>query len=207
VAVTSDPGDLQSWTLEAQWVEHERERRLFLYFAADETNWWIDRIQTYDGDVVAPGREKWVDFPDGPWARSPLGVAYTGDLDMTGESSTGAVRVHLGGMRLAVNPSDHVNDPLPGAPAPNIGDLACSGALQLPPLAADARLRAMGWAVDWRWQYSTGPNTGTSEVRDGPPAGGFISGTAPGPDGVLVVFVEDPNRPMMPAVTPPPSCP
>jgi hypothetical protein len=54
------------------------------------------------------------------------------------------------------------------------------------------------------------PNTGYAELRLHAPATGYISSTALGSDGELIVFVEDPTRPEsdpieFPADCPPPS--
>ena len=53
----------------------------------------------------------------------------------------------------------------------------------------------MGFAVSWRWQYATGPRAGYAEVRGTAPDRGFISSTAVGTGGELIVFVDDPDRP------------
>jgi hypothetical protein len=85
-------------------------------------------------------------------------------------------------------------------------ELACTGILQQPPAIADVRLKSLGYKVDWRWQFATGPNTGQSQVVGGPPEEGYISGTAPGPVGTIVVFVEDPSNPSMPKLERPATC-
>jgi len=64
----------------------------------------------------------------------------------------------------------------------------------------------MGFAVSWRWQYSTGGNTGYAEVRREAPDRGLISGTAVGTSGELILFVEDPERPMGQPVALPAHC-
>ena len=71
----------------------------------------------------------------------------------------------------------------------------------------------MGYKLSWRWQYATsrfdGGAIGNAEALARAPATGFISDAATGSDGELIVFVEDPARPMIrepwPAV--PPGCP
>lgn len=166
---------------------HGREQRLNLYFAAEATSWWISEVRVYDG--AGGGRAEWATFPPGPWARTPLGGAFEGDLDLAGTAATGPVRLHLGGLRIGVHPDDHVNVPLGGGitlsgeqanPFRAGGSLHCSGILQLRPPAAEARLLSLGYRLSWRWQYSTGGNTGYSEVRDRAPEAGFISETAVG---------------------------
>jgi hypothetical protein len=203
--VDSDPGTLEAWTLEVSWPEQGREQRLYLYFGADDSSWWIDEVRVYDG---APGRNaKWATFPGGPWARTPLGRVFDGDLDIAGTSATGPVKLHLGGLRIAVRPDDHVTAPIGGGirlqELPNDagnpfrpgGALHCSGILQLTPLEAEARLLALGYALSWRWQYSTGANTGYAEIRDRAPETGWITDAGVGSSGELIVFVADPARP------------
>ncbi|HET7725952.1 MAG TPA: hypothetical protein VFK54_01380 [Candidatus Limnocylindrales bacterium] len=192
-----DPGSAARWTLELMWLEHGMEQRLFLYFGADDAHWWIDEIRLYD---AAAGREAdWASLPPGPYARTPFGRPWSGTLDVVGEGRTGPVRVRIEGAVLVTVPKA----PLAGRrveagrdPFRAGGELECSGILQMTPREAERAIRSLGYAVSWRWNYATGPGTGYSEVRDEAPATGFISGTAPGVDGELIVFVEDPDRPM-----------
>jgi heme oxygenase len=192
--ISSDPGNLTDWTLEATWSEHGRQQRLFLYFAADQASWWIREIRVLDG---ATGNDPaWATFGGGPWARTPLGAAYEGNLDLDGSSPTGPVSLHLGGLRIAVAPQDPAAHPpvggivlreggdpaVDGNPFDPGGPLHCSGILQLPPRAAELQLLARGYSLSWRW----------------------ISETLVGSSGELILFVEDPARPMMPVVGPEP---
>lgn len=202
-----DPGSATYWTLELMWLEHGLEQRLFLYFGADDTHWWIDEIRVYD---AAPGREPdWASLPPGPYARTPLGQPWSGTLDVVGEGRNGPVRVRIEGAVLTAVPKaplagrrvDEGRDPFRAG-----GELECSGILQMAPQDAERAIRSLGYAVSWRWNYATGPGTGYSEVRDRAPASGYISGTAPGADGELIVFVEDPDRPMGQAVPWPARC-
>ena len=48
--LTSDPGSATYTTLEATWMENGTEMRLFIYFGADSTNWWIKEMRTYNGN-------------------------------------------------------------------------------------------------------------------------------------------------------------
>lgn len=211
-ALHSDPGSLQYWTLEATWNEQGREQRLNLYFAADQAAWWIREVRVYDG---AANREAdWARFPPGPYAKTPLGVMFEGDLDLAGSSNTGPVRLRLDGLRIAVRPSSQVFEPvgggivLPGEGANPFrpgGALHCSGIMQLPPMAAEARLLTLGYRLSWRWEYATGPSTGYAEARKRAPATGWISDAAVGSSGELIVFVQDPARPS--TVGGPPSLP
>lgn len=215
--LTSDPGDAARFTLEASWTEHDREQRLFLYFGRDEQAWWIDRVAVYDGAVANPD---WASFDFGGLAgrpaTTPLGAAFTGDLVVNDiPSATGPVDLHLGGVRIAVHQPDLVMDH-PGShvlagdgenPFRPGGSLRCSGILQLPPQAAEARLLVLNYALSWRLERSTGPNTGFSQAMARAPDRGYISDTAVGSSGELIVFVQDPTAPLMDAAaTLPPDC-
>jgi hypothetical protein len=207
--LSSDPGDPRHWTLEATWPEQGVEQRLTFVFAGDGAAWWIDDVQAYDGAKDA----KWVDLmpdPTAPTPKTPLGTTFQGDLDLKGAGETGDVRVHLGGLRIAVHPQDNVAEPITGVrkvlvenadPAVNGnpflpgGPLHCSGILQLPPLAAEARLQVEGYALSWRWDTATGPNQGYAEPRAQAPSTGWITDTQVGSSGELIVFVANPANP------------
>ena len=169
--ITSDPGDLTYWTLEAEWPEQGRDQRLTLYFAADEHSWWVDSVRTWNS-AAKQGSDATF---EGPFLTTPLGESFEGDLDLTMPGAEGPTTVHLGGLRIAVSPASQVNEPALGAritlvengnPAVNGdpfglgGPLRCSGILQLTPQAAEARLLTLGYALSWRWETSTGGNTG-----------------------------------------------
>jgi len=154
--VTSDPGNLEAWTLETRWRDAGVEQAMTLYFAADETHWWVPELWVRDGSVDGPGaKADWVTFKD-VVARTPLGQPFRGDIDLVATAATGPVKVHLGDVRIAVHPNDPINEPIGGTrkllvengvPAINGdpfgpgGPLHCSGILQLPPQAAEARPR------------------------------------------------------------------
>jgi hypothetical protein len=211
--VDGDRGSLTYWTLEVTWFEELMEQRLNLYFKADPTSWWVDQIAVYDG--VGPQAE-WASFPKGPHLRTPLGRAFSGDIDFAGKGRAGPVRLRIDGAVVAVSPRPSfvqppgggialVRDPFePGQP------LHCSGILQLRPSDAQRALQAFGYRLSWRLQWSTGGNSGYSDLRLTAPDG-YINGTAIGSDGELIIFVADPARPFggdpaqFPADCPPPS--
>jgi hypothetical protein len=112
--ISSDPGDRTRWTLEVAWFEANLQQRLNLYFGADETTWWIDEIRVYDG--VAPNPD-WAKLPLGPYARTPLGQAFRGDVTLAGGGRAGPVQLTMTGVILAVAPRQIVNQP-PGGAAP-----------------------------------------------------------------------------------------
>jgi hypothetical protein len=208
--IHSDPGSLTSWTLEVTWLEENLEQRLNVYFNADRTSWWIEGVQVYDN--VRPNPD-WASFPRGPHFRTPLGQPFSGDIDLAGRGRAGPVRLRIDGAVIAVAPQPSFVEPPGGGvvldtdPFLPGGKLRCSGILQLSPREAETALQAFGYRLSWRFVYSTGPNSGYSEkVLKAPPVG-FISETAIGSDGELVVFVQDPARPMGPAAPFPADCP
>ena len=200
-------------TLEVTLAEQGIEQRLIFAFSADGDLWSIRRVTLHD--QTAQGRDDrerellaaGVLLAGEPLASTPLGQAFEGDVELSGAGIGGPVRLRLDDARIELNGVQARDDIGLAKPAQPGDELACTGILQLPPHAADLRLRDLGYRVDWRWQFATSPTTGQSEVRDGPPLEGFISGTAPGSDGAIVVFVEDPARPLMPPAPRPAACP
>ena len=78
VDVHSDPGDAKYQTLELTWHENGVEQRWYIYFASDGKDWWATEMRTYDGSAEG----EWVYFT-GARFRTPLGSAWSGDLDLT----------------------------------------------------------------------------------------------------------------------------
>ncbi len=74
IAFHSDPGSYGYTTLEVEWQENEREMRLYMYFYANESEWWLNEIRTYNGQI--PG--DWITY-QGPFFRVPRGVSFHGD--------------------------------------------------------------------------------------------------------------------------------
>ena len=209
--VGGDPGSLTYATLEIAWAEAGREQRINLYLAADATSWWMSEARAYDN--VAVGAK-----PD--WAmlgnlvgRQPLGQPFAGDLDLAGSGRAGPVHVRIAGAVLAMSPQRSYVDPavgggpLDGDPFAIGGPLRCSGILQLSPPDAERELAARGIRLSWRFTWKTGPDMGFAELRLHAPATGWISSTALGGDGELIVFVEDPARPMGDPIPFPKDCP
>jgi hypothetical protein len=208
--VSSDPGSLTAWSLEVTWLEANLDQRLNVYFNADRTSWWIEGLQVYDNVRPEPD---WAAFPRGPHFRTLLGQPFVGDIDLVGVGRAGPVRLRIDGAILAVSPQPSFVEPpgggvflktdpfLPGGP------LRCSGILQLAPREAEAVLETFGYRLSWRFVTATGPNAGFSDKLLKAPPVGYISETAIGSDGELIVFVADPARPMGPPAEFPPDCP
>lgn len=85
VAVKSDPGDYTYRTLEATWLEDGSEMRVNLYLAADEDNWSVRELRTYDGQPTPD----WITFR-GPLFETPLGETYTGGVELDSALLEGA---------------------------------------------------------------------------------------------------------------------
>lgn len=71
----SDPGTATYRTLEVTWQEHGTEMRVYLYFAADATHWWVNEIRTYNGRT--PG--DWITYT-GEFFKTPQGRPFRGTL-------------------------------------------------------------------------------------------------------------------------------
>lgn len=98
VAVDSDPGSADYWTLEVTWQEHGVEMRIFIYFASDGRDWWATEIRTYDGKTD----DDWIEPYLGTYFKSPLGRPFVGDLDLVDKATGSSLHVH--GLRLETHP-------------------------------------------------------------------------------------------------------
>ena len=158
--------------------------------------------------------------PNPDWAmlaglvgRQPLGQPFRGDLDLSGDGRSGPVHVQITGAVLAMSPQpSYIDPPIGGGPLATDpfavgGRLHCSGILQLPPIEAERELAARGIRLSCRFEWMTGPNAGYADKRLHAPATGWISSTALGSDGELIVAVEDPKRPMSDPIAIPADCP
>lgn len=210
VNVQSDPGSLTAWTLEVGWPEAGTEERVNLYFKADAMSWWVSEVRVYD---QSRPKQDWATFPAGPYFRTRLGEPFTGDIDLVGAGRAGEVRLRITGAIMAVTPHPSFVQP-PGGAGPLVSDpfavggaLHCSGVLQLSPRDAERALQSFGYRLSWRLEWSTGANTGYADVRLSAPDG-YITGSALGSDGELIIFVADPARPFGGGPAPFPSdCP
>jgi hypothetical protein len=92
--------DGSSSTLELEWIEHETDMRLYIYFATDSANWWSYAIRTYDGAMNDGTR--WI-YYSGEFFKSALGTQFQGDVDLTSSGSDNGVvgRLHFKNLRLS----------------------------------------------------------------------------------------------------------
>ncbi len=112
--IGSDPGDATYRTLELEWVEQGVEQRLYMYLAADESDWWVDEIRTFDGSADGD----WIGYP-GPLFKTPVGEPFYGDVHLV--SDDGPVRGELDFDGLLLRPRFHLDFGGPDAAAsPNV---------------------------------------------------------------------------------------
>jgi len=115
------------------------------------------------------------------------------DLD-PGESEPGELQPGSVPPAGGFVPVEDDGDPL----APDQPMSECSALVGMAPLEAEAALRERGYHLSWRYEYSTGSNTGYAEARSSPPLG-VVTGAAAGMDGEVIVFVspaDEAARPM-----------
>ena len=92
----SDPGMPNEYTtLELTWREHGVEMRMNIYFTSDGREWWSKEIRTYDGNAQG----EWITY-EGDYFRSPLGTAFTGDVDVEASSDRATGRLRMVNVRL-----------------------------------------------------------------------------------------------------------
>lgn len=87
--ISGDEGDATAMTTELTWQENNVEMRLFIYYASDGTDWWVDLIRTYN----AEGSAEWINYSS-PNIGSSLGSAFSGDVAVdsdTGEAIAGKI--------------------------------------------------------------------------------------------------------------------
>lgn len=109
----SDPGDAKYQTLELEWHELGVVQRWYIYFASDGKDWWATEMRTYDG---SPGGD-WVYFV-GERFRTPLGSAWSGDLDVTNSDHgvTSHLRMHITHLEAFLSHGPMLPDPGAGTP-------------------------------------------------------------------------------------------
>ncbi len=208
-AVDSDPGGSDYRTLEITWQEQGVEQRMNLYFGADDDEWWISEIRTYDG------------FEQGEWLnyavvgqmwndmlRTPKRDTYEGDVQLVGWGRVpGEVRIKglrltpfapgtgpasFTGCEFAVSPENAERT----RPADKGQPLYRSGYKKMSPQEVEAMLLDLGLCFDFRYGYPTGPwidggQEGMSERWCTAPPSGKVDDALYGSEGQIIIFVED----------------
>jgi hypothetical protein len=196
----SDPGTPSYRTLEMSWNAGAVPMNLSIYLAADDMNWWVAEIRTYDGR--SPG--EWLHY-QAPQIRAALGESYVGNLDVSSGAGAVSGRLTIDGMRLTAfapgtgiswQPNCHL------LPAPNGSSASSAANTQSPPdltpygislgtsaPAADRALSAAGVCHDFRLEYSVGGGGGFSQIWCTPPDGD-VSEAALGSEGQVILFVK-----------------
>ena len=180
-----------------------------LYFAADESDWWISEVRTYDG------------FQEGEWInylhvgemwdemlRTPRGSGYEGDVQFVGWGrvpgellieglqltafAPGTGPAPLTGCEFAVSAkkAERVRPTQKGQP------LFKSGYRKMSPQDVEAMLRDLGVCFEFRYGYPTGPwidggQEGYSERWCTAPPSGRVDDALYGGGGEIIIFVED----------------
>jgi hypothetical protein len=197
--VRSDPGTPTYRTLEMAWNEAGVEMRLNVYFAADDDEWWVTEIRTYDGH---PNGD-WIHY-QAPEIRAALGESYAGDVELggTGRREVGTLSIDsllldgfaagtgvswqegCNGIALGEGPD---GEPHPVSGAPHLSELGVDIGVE----AADAhsRLNSANVCHDFRYNYDLGENSGYAQIWCTPPPG-IVNELAFGSDGQVILFVD-----------------
>jgi hypothetical protein len=103
VDLKSDPGNDEYFTLEVEWKENNVEMRLFIYFSADQYNWWSGEIRTYDGKEDG----EWI-YYTGEFFKTGLGNTFTGNVDIySDEENEYTGQIHFKGLQLETKLKPH----------------------------------------------------------------------------------------------------
>jgi hypothetical protein len=198
--IHSDPGDPTYRTLEIVWEERGTDAGLNIYFAADETHWWVTEIRTPAGEFY--------DHESLPYSlnevfRTPRGATFEGDVHL--EYGFGLPELVIEGLRLTAFAPGTGPGPLTDCefaatskkalrrdPLGKGQPLRGSGIRKMSPEQAEALLRELGLCFTFRYEYPVIDTGGGYSERwcTAPPAG-KVGGLLYLPDGEVVVFVDD----------------
>lgn len=223
VDLHSDPGDLDSRTLEVEWEEQGATPRFYVYFGADETHWWVKALATPTGEFLEDPSMR---LQESQLFRTPRGESFEGDVHFEAipgdpdRDISPRGELTITGLRLTAFTPGTGPGPLTDCTyvpkqrkAQIRGRLIRSGIQEMTPERAEALLRDVGYCFTFRYDYPM-PPTPEGERRGyserwctAPPAGrvgsvGYLS------NGEIVVFVGD--REVRPERTQPPegwNCP
>lgn len=207
--VSGDPGGPDYRTLEVIWHEQGVEQRMNLYFAADESDWWITEVRTYDGHEEG----EWINYLQvgemwGEMLRTPRGSTYEGDVQFVGwgrvpgelliegleltafAPGTGPAPLTDCEFAVSAKKAEKVRPTEKGQP------LHKSGYKKMTPVDIEAMLQDLGLCFEFRYEYNTGPwidggQEGYSERWCTAPPSGRVGTAFYGSDGEIIVVVED----------------
>ena len=196
-SVISDPGGATYRTLEMTWFEDAVEMRLNMYFAANESSWWVSEIRTYDGRPQG----EWIIYT-GRFFESPRGGSYEGDVDLSGANARGPGSLRIEQMRLtafapgtgpqpftncrAIGPvPDFLGQPVVSESDPDLSQFGVVPGMQAH--EAGASLQHHGICHEFRLEYVA---LNYSQVWCVPPPGP-VREAAFGSGGQVILFIED----------------
>lgn len=198
--VRSDPGDPSYRTLEVGWTEDGLEQRLYLYFAADEADWWVTEVRTRDGFADAD----WITYTGDLLLATPRGETFEGDVSLDDGEGRVSGRIAIHGLRLtafapgsgptaltgcepvraSVRSGAHPLDA--GQPLAELGI-----SMGMDPATAESLLRESGHCFTFRYSYPTDDSGGFSERWCSAPPAGVLDDLVYLDDGEIVAFVAD----------------
>jgi hypothetical protein len=198
--IHSDPGDPTYRTLEIEWQEQGAGAAVNIYFAADETDWWVTEIRTPIGEFH--------DHPSLPYHlsevfKTPRGQTFEGDVHI--EYGPGLPELIIEGLRLTAFAPGTGPGPLIDcefaatsrkatrkSPLKKGEPLHGSRIRKMTPEEAEALLRERGICFTFRYDYSvTDTGGGYSERWCTAPPAGKVGDLLYLDDGEVVVFVYD----------------
>jgi hypothetical protein len=208
MAVHSDPGSATYRTLEMSWHDAGVEMRLYIYLAANDSNWWVSSVRTYDG--TAPG--DWIYYLT-PQVRAPLGASFDADVDVLGVGLHGVGRLRIQGMRLSAFAAGSVPRYAAGCRAagpvqgggigpvmshmnPVVEGVTLSAGMEA--AQAERALRAQGICHRFNYEY---PASNMGQIWCSAPPGSVREWTFAS-DGGLILFVEAPRWQRLPPGSP-----
>jgi hypothetical protein len=181
------------------WTDAGTEQRLYFYFAADTSRWWVTEIRTRDGAEPA----EWVYYTPSD-VGAPIGASWEGDLDLAGRGDrrpgrlTGE-RVRLtafapgsgvqfpSGCRMIGPDQGKGDDPQPVPGNPDVSPFGITVGMDAG--EAGHRLSAAGICHSFRLSFWFGGGTGYSQIWCLPPAG-TVEQWSHGSRGELILIVN-----------------
>lgn len=185
----NDPGSQDHRTAELEWFADGREQRLYLYFDADATDWWVSEARIYDNQQPDPD---WITFP-GPLFRTPIGEAFHGEIALTSDHGRVGGEIRMSGATidpdgLGTGPRSWEGCTLWRDRGPAVSEVSMEGGS----IARVSELvETQNLCVIYRWTYPVGPDQLFGETWCSPPPSGRVRFMRADDQGALLVFVDD----------------